>query len=89
MSRYIRKSLPKDKDVKCIRMTKPSSDWERLGLALKETAAASIEEMRRQGSELAGRQLEQGARARTKIRDESESGEKKARRSPRSESRWV
>ncbi|MGH7230995.1 MAG: hypothetical protein ACREJU_06485 [Nitrospiraceae bacterium] len=88
MSNFIRKPLQKNKNAKCIRKTKPYRDWGRLGLNLKEKATVPIEEMRRQGLTLAGRQFEQGARSRGKMQEDSESLEKKAR-PLRRESPWA
>mgnify|MGYP003576216729 CR=1 FL=1 len=88
MSIYMRKSSPKSKGFKSIRLTKPSGDWGRLGFDVKEKTTVSIEETRRQGLRLAGRQLEQGARSRSKVPEESESRDKKGRASSRKESPW-
>ena len=69
MSDQVRKLLQKEAGVKRKRRTKPYKDWGRLDLQLKEKPTVSMEEMRRQGLMLAGRQLGQGARSRSKVQE--------------------
>ncbi len=69
MSNQERKQLQKDVGDKRRRRTKPYKDWGRLDLQLKEKPTVPMEEMRRQGLMLAGRQLGQGARSHCKAQE--------------------
>ncbi len=72
MSNQERKQFQKDMSVKRRRRTKPYKNWGRLDLQLKEKPTVPMEEMRRQGLMLAGRQLGQGARSRSKVQEDVE-----------------